>query len=313
MMTTLFGRGVQRTLVILAAALAWPAQADWDLNFQRSVTDVGQDIYDLHMLIFYICCAIGVVVFGAMIYSIIRHRKSVHPEPATFSHSTVAEIGWTTVPIIILVAMAFPAAKVLVELEDNSNADLTVEVTGYQWNWHYKYPKDGVAFFSKLDDASSMARRAANNIDVNTVENYLLDVDRPMVVPVGKKVVLKLTANDVIHAWWVPQLGGKKDAIPGFINTMWFKANEIGTYRGQCSELCGRDHGFMPIVVEVVSEADYASWVQANTTDADTRVAAVAPAGAVEAPKPKAVKRGAVEGAASTEAASDAAGERSGE
>ncbi len=287
MKTTLVGRVVQRIVGLLVAGISLPALAAWELNFQESVTDVGDEIYDLHMLIFWICVAIGIVVFGAMIYSIIKHRKSVHPEPATFSHSTAAEIGWTTVPIIILVAMAFPAAKVLVKLEDNSNADLTVEVTGYQWNWHYKYPEDNVQFFSKLDEASSIARRKINNIDVNTVENYLLGVDRPMVVPVNKKVVLKLTANDVIHAWWVPKLGGKRDAIPGFINTMWFKANEIGTYRGQCSELCGRDHGFMPIVVEVVSDADYAKWVadsQDESMSASASSSRAAGTGAVDAP-----------------------------
>ncbi len=261
MKTTLVGRLVQRTVGLMVAGISLPALAAWELNFQESVTDVGQEIYDLHMLIFWICVGIAVVVFGAMIYSIIKHRKSVHPDPATFTHSTLAEIGWTTIPIIILVVMAFPAAKVLVKLEDNSKADLTVEVTGHQWNWHYKYPEDNVQFFSKLDEASNIARRGINNIDVNTVANYLLNVDRPMVVPVNKKVVIKLTANDVIHAWWVPKLGGKRDAVPGFINTLWFKANKIGTYRGQCSELCGRGHGFMPIVVEVVSDADYAKWV----------------------------------------------------
>ncbi len=269
MKRTFLGRSVQRMFALLVAISSLPALAAWELNMPQSVTDVGQDIFELHMLIFWVCVAIGVLVFGVMIISIIKHRKSVHPDPATFTHSTAAEIGWTTIPIIILVAMAFPAAKVLVDLEDNSGADLTVEVTGYQWNWHYKYPESGVEFFSKLADESAIARRKASNIDVNTVENYLLDVDRPMVVPVGKKVVIKLTANDVIHAWWVPKLGGKKDAIPGFINTMWFKANEEGTYRGQCSELCGRDHGFMPIVVEVVSEDKYAQWV-ASHSEGDT-------------------------------------------
>lgn len=256
-------KGFSGSLLFLMSV---PALAAWELNMPQSVTDVGDDIFNLHMLIFWICVVIGVLVFGVMIYSIVKHRKSVHPEPATFTHSTTAEIAWTIVPIIILVGMAFPAAKVLVELEDNSEADLTVQVTGYQWNWHYEYPEESVAFFSKLAEESAIARRGAAGIDVTTVENYLLDVDRPMVVPVGKKVLLKLTANDVIHAWWVPKLGGKKDAIPGFVNTMWFKANEIGTYRGQCSELCGRDHGFMPIVVDVVSEEDYAAWVAQNTT-----------------------------------------------
>ncbi|MFK8029235.1 MAG: cytochrome c oxidase subunit II [Gammaproteobacteria bacterium] len=285
MMTSFVGRCVKRTVgLLVAAGVSLPALAAWELNFQESVTDVGQDIFELHMLIFWVCVWIGVVVFGVMLYSIVKHRKSVHPEPAKFEHSTIAEIGWTTVPIIILVAMAFPAARVLVELEDNSNADLTVEVTGYQWNWHYKYPQDGVQFYSKLDEASSVARRGSNNVDVFTVDNYLLGVDKPMVVPVNKKVVLKLTANDVIHAWWVPKLGGKRDAIPGFINTLWFKAKEIGTYRGQCSELCGRDHGFMPIVVNVVSDADYAKWVAENQDGSMQRTMASNATGAVSAP-----------------------------
>lgn len=262
---TALGQFMKRAITFLALSLALPVGADWELNMPAGVTDMSQDIYDLHMIIFYICCVIGIAVFGAMIYSIVKHRKSVHPEPATFSHSTKAEIAWTTVPIIILVVMAFPAAKVLVDLEDSSESDLSVQVTGYQWNWHYEYPEEEIAFFSKLDEASNIARQVDSGVDVSQIPHYLRNVDKPMVVPVGKKVRILLTANDVIHAWWVPELGGKKDAVPGFVNTMWFKANEVGTYRGQCAELCGRDHGFMPIVVKVVSESDFNTWV-ANQT-----------------------------------------------
>ncbi len=246
----------------LMAALASPvAWADWELNMPRGVTAITNEVYDLHMLIFWICVVIGIVVFGAMFYSIIFHTKSKNPKPATFSHSTAAEIIWTAIPIVILVAMAFPAAKTLVAIEDAGNPDMTVKVTGYQWKWQYEYLEEGVSFYSTLAQDSNTARQLKSGIDPATVDNYLLDVDNPLVVPVNTKVRILLTANDVIHAWWVPELSGKRDAIPGFVNQLWFSADKVGTYRGQCAELCGYDHGFMPIVVIVKEEADYLAWL----------------------------------------------------
>ncbi|NNF16205.1 MAG: cytochrome c oxidase subunit II [Gammaproteobacteria bacterium] len=277
---------------LVATIAMLPTLAAWELNMPKGITDSSQEIYGLHMLIFYVCVWIGVVVFSVMIYSIIKHRKSVHPEPATFTHSNVAEVTWTAVPVIILIVMAYPAAKTLVKLEDSSASDLTIQVTGYQWNWHYEYPEEGISFYSRLSQEANIARQVNSGIDPTSVPNYLRDVDNPMVVPVGKKIRLLLTAADVIHAWWVPELTGKRDAIPGFVNSLWFKANRTGTFRGQCAELCGRDHGFMPIVVKVLSEADYAAWVRdradtgmtAAVTTAATDSAADAGAAALDPP-----------------------------
>jgi cytochrome c oxidase subunit II len=249
-------------LSLVAQASAW---ADWGLNMPRGVTAISNEVYELHMLIFGICVAIAVVVFGAMIWSIIYHRKSRGVEPAKFSHSTKVEIVWTVIPIIILVAMAVPAAGTLIRMEDTRGSDMTVKVTGYQWMWHYEYLDEQISFFSRLSDDSNRARQLRSGVDVRGVDNYLLDVDRPLVVPVGAKVRLLLTANDVIHSWWVPDFGGKKDAIPGFINEFWFQAEVPGTYRGQCAELCGRDHGFMPVVVEVLPAEEYTAWLAANS------------------------------------------------
>jgi cytochrome c oxidase subunit II len=252
----------------LALAVQASAWADWGLNMPRGVTDISAEVYRLHMLIFGICVAIAVVVFGAMIWSIVHHRKSRGVEPARFSHSTRLEIIWTVIPIIILVAMAIPAADTLIRMEDTRNSDMTVKVTGYQWMWGYEYLDEDIRFFSRLSDESNRARQLRSGMNVREVENYLLDVDRPLVVPVGAKVRLLLTANDVIHSWWVPAFGGKKDAIPGFINEFWFQANEPGIYRGQCAELCGRDHGFMPVVVEVLPAEQYAAWLAEHSPKA---------------------------------------------
>jgi len=237
------------------------AQADWEVNMPVGVTDVSAHIYGLHMYVFWICVAIGVVVFGAMIYAMINFRKSKGAEAATWSHSTAAEIIWTVVPVMILIAMAIPAARGLVMIEDTRDTEMTIKITGYQWKWQYEYIGEDVSFFSSLAQTSNEARRKDAGIDVTTVENYLLEVDKPLVVPVDTKIRYLLTANDVLHAWWMPDFAVKKDAIPGFINEGWFKVNEIGTYRGQCAELCGKDHGFMPVVVEVVSKEDYADWL----------------------------------------------------
>jgi len=228
------------------------------LNMPRGVTPISHEAYDLHMLILWICVAIGVIVFGVMFYSIIAHRKSAGAVPAQFHHSTKAEILWTVVPCVILVAMAVPATKALVVMEDTSEADMTIKVTGYQWNWRYQYLDEGVTIYSSLAPES---RAAIHTGKAMSTPNYLLDVDNPVVIPVGKKVRLLLTSDDVIHAWWVPQFGMKKDAIPGFINEMWIRVDQPGVYRGQCAELCGKDHGFMPIVVEVKPEAEYGAWL----------------------------------------------------
>ena len=215
------------------------------------MTELSREIHGLHMLIFWICVIIAVAVFGMMIYSIVKFRHSQGAVPANFDHSTQAEIVWTIIPIAILVGMAIPAAETLIKIEDTRDSQLTVKVTGYQWKWHYDYLDQNVSFFSTLARDSDAARQLDSGIDPNTVANYLLEVDHPLVVPVGAKVRVLLTAADVIHAWWVPAFGMKKDAIPGFVNELWFRADEPGIYRGQCAELCGRDHGFMPVVVEV--------------------------------------------------------------
>jgi cytochrome c oxidase subunit 2 len=248
------------------------ALADWALNMPEGVTPISQEAYDLHMLILWICVVIGVGVFGAMLYAILKHRKSLGVEPAQFHHSTAAEIVWTVVPIVILVSMAVPATNALIRMEDTSQAQVTIKVTGYQWKWRYEYLEDDVSFFSTLAYSS---RAAILDGSREKPENYLLEVDNNVVIPAGKKVRLLLTADDVLHAWWVPEFGMKKDAIPGFINELWIRVEEPGLYRGQCAELCGRDHGFMPIVVEVKTPEEYAEWVAATrTAKAEERLAA---------------------------------------
>jgi len=207
---------------------------------------------------------IAVAVFGMMIYSIVKFRHSQGAVPAKFDHSTKAEVVWTIIPVAILVGMAIPAAETLIRIEDTRNSELTIKVTGYQWKWQYDYLDQKVSFFSTLARDSDAARQLHSGIDPNTVEHYLLNVDKPLVVPVDTKVRVLLTSGDVIHAWWVPPFGMKKDAIPGFVNELWFKASETGVFRGQCAELCGRDHAFMPVVVEVKSKEDYAAWLKAQ-------------------------------------------------
>ena len=273
-------------LSVAAAAGSLPAHAEsgWgQLNMTRGVTDMSRKIYDLHMTIFWVCVAIGVVVFGAMIWSLIAYRKSRGAvADVTLVHNTRVEFIWTIVPVFILVAMAVPAARTLVEIEDTSKTELTIKVTGFQWGWQYDYLDDGVSYFSHLDRASNAARELLSGIDPNTVEHYLLNVDRPFVVPADTKVRLLITGADVIHSWWVPAFGVKKDAIPGFVNEAWFKvdADKPGLYRGQCAELCGRDHGFMPIVVDVRSKADFAAWLKAKAAEQKQAAApGAAPAG----------------------------------
>ena len=248
---------------LLAARPAFAYESSY--NMPVGVTDISARVHGLHMLIFWICVVIAVAVFGAMIYSIVRFRHSAGAVPdKSLTHSTNVEVVWTLIPALILVAMAIPAARTLVDMEDTRNSQMTIKVTGYQWKWHYDYLGSGVAFFSTLSADSNEARQLNSGIDVSQVKDYLLSVDNPLVVPVDTKVRLLVTGNDVIHSWWVPDFAVKKDAIPGFVNEAWFKANRTGRYTGQCAELCGRDHGFMPIVVEVVSKEDFAAWLAAK-------------------------------------------------
>lgn len=251
--------------VLLGATLmvgGSPAFAEYGLNMTEGVTSISQEVYGLHMLIFYVCCAIALVVFGVMFYSIFKHRKSVGATPAQFHESTAVELVWTVVPFLILISMAIPATKSLIQLEDASEADLTIKVTGYQWKWQYEYPEEKLSFFSTLDAESNKARQLNSGVDVSAVPDYLRNVDHPLVIPTGKKVRFLITSNDVNHAWWVPDLGWKKDAIPGFINEAWTRIDKPGTYRGQCAELCGRDHGFMPIVLIAKTPEEYEAWVK---------------------------------------------------
>ena len=232
------------------------AFADYGLNFQRPVTAIGHKLLDLHNMVMIICVVIFVIVFGFMFYSIFAHRKSRGHKAAQFHENSTLEIVWTIIPFVILVGMALPSTATLLEMDDTSKSDLTVKITGYQWKWKYDYPDQDIGFFSTLATPRDQIENKATK-----GEHYLLEVDNPIVLPVGKKVRFLVTANDVIHAWWVPQLGVKKDAIPGFINEMWTRIDEPGIYRGQCAELCGKDHGFMPIVVNAVSPEDFTKWV----------------------------------------------------
>jgi cytochrome c oxidase subunit 2 len=259
-------RWLTATLSVLPAlAVAPRAHAAWTLNMTPGISAMSREIYSLHMLMFWWCVGIGIVVFGWMILSMALFRKSRGAVADThFTHSTRVEVIWTTLPVLILISMAVPAARVLVETDDATGSQLAIRVTGYQWKWGYEYVDTGVSFFSTLDRASDHARQLNSGIDPNTVPNYLLSVDHPLVVPAGEKVRVLITGQDVIHSWWVPALAIKKDAIPGFINEAWFDidADKVGTYRGQCAELCGRDHGFMPIVLEVKSKADFDAWLK---------------------------------------------------
>jgi cytochrome c oxidase subunit 2 len=241
-------------------------------NLQEPQSIIAHQIYDLHTLIMWIIVAIFVVVFGAMTYSIVMHRKSAGHKAAQFHEHVGVEIAWTIIPFFILIGMALPATKTIIAMKDTSSADITIKATGYQWKWGYDYLQEGISFYSNLstprDQIEDYERKGTNKN-----ENYLIEVDNPVVVPVGKKIRIITTANDVIHAWWVPALGIKQDAIPGFVRDTWFTADKPGTFRGQCAELCGKDHGFMPIVVEAVTPEQYASWVSGQKK----KMAAAAP------------------------------------
>ena len=245
----------------LAALLASPAFAAWELNMPVGVTELSRDIHQLHMLIFWVCVVIAVLVFSAMIFSIVKFRHSQGAVAARWDHSTKTEVIWTVIPIAILVGMAVPAAETLIKIEDMRDTEVTIKVTGYQWKWHYDYLDQKVAYFSSITREHDQARQLDSGVDVYQLDNYLLDVDRPLVVPADTKVRLLITSGDVIHSWWVPDFGLKKDAIPGFINELWFRVEKPGIYRGQCAELCGRDHAFMPVVVEVKSRPEYEAWL----------------------------------------------------
>jgi cytochrome c oxidase subunit II len=258
-------------LSVLTAFFSSAAWSDWELNMPEGVTTISREVYGLHMLILWVCVIIGIGVFGAMIYAIVKFRKEDGAQPAKFTHNTIAEVTWTTIPAVILIAMAIPAAETLVRIEDTTESGLTIKITGYQWRWHYDYIDDGVQFFSSLDRESNAARRRGSGIDPASVENYLLSVDNHVVVPVDTKVRLLITAADVLHAWWVPDFAVKKDAIPGYINESWFQATEEGTFRGQCAELCGMDHGYMPIVVDVVSREEFDDWLAEKAAPALTQ------------------------------------------
>jgi cytochrome c oxidase subunit II len=252
------------------ASPAWaddpPASAGWGLlNLPVGVTSISREVYGLHMMAFWVCVVIGILVFGVMIWSIIFHRRSRGAvADVTLVHNTKVEIVWTAVPVIILIAMAIPSARGIVLIGDDANSQLDIKVTGFQWGWQYTYPGKGVSFISKLDEKSMAASDLDSGISPYSVPHYLRNVDHPLVVPVGTKVRLLITAVDVIHSWWVPDFGIKKDAIPGYINQSWFEvdADKPGVYRGQCAELCGRGHGYMPIVVDAVSKADFDAWVK---------------------------------------------------
>jgi cytochrome c oxidase subunit 2 len=263
----------QNTFIVAAAVTAAVIAAFWlllaapgytgnEINMTRGVTPQSLVHYQLHMTILWICVVIGVIVFSAMFISIVLHRKSKGHEPAKFTHSTKAEIAWTVVPVLILVVMAVPATRALINMEVAPETEMTVKITGFQWRWKYEYVEDEVQFISSLHPDSNAARRLQSGTDPATVENYLLDVDRPLVLPAETKVKFIITSDDVIHSWWVPALGWKRDAIPGFINEAWTEILEPGVYRGQCAELCGKDHGFMPIVLNVLPKAEYQNWVQ---------------------------------------------------
>jgi len=268
------GGNVMRSALMALMALPAAAFGDNQVNMSPGVTTIGAEIYDLHMLIMIICVVIGIGVFGVMFYSIIYHRKSRGVVPSQFHESTKVEVAWTVVPFLILIGMAVPATSTLLEVYDNDDAELDILITGHQWKWKYEYldeSGENVSFFSNL----ATPQEAIYNTDQKG-EHYLLEVDEPLVLPVDTKVRFLITANDVIHSWWVPEIAVKRDAIPGFINETWTKITEEGIYRGQCTELCGAYHGFMPVVVHAVSREEFNAWMGAKRADEAAQVAAAA-------------------------------------
>jgi|HubBroStandDraft_3_1064219.scaffolds.fasta_scaffold72395_2 cytochrome c oxidase subunit II len=285
-------RLLQAAAALAACALSAAAVANTSngYNLPVGVTDISRDIYGLHMEAFWICVGIAIVVFGAMIYSLVKFRASQGAvADTTMLHSTKVEIAWTIVPVIILVVMAIPAAELILKMEDMRNSDLSIRVTGYQWKWEYQYMDAGagIDFYSTLKQDSNFARELHSGVDPNTVPNYLLDVDHPLVVPSGTKVRVILTSGDVIHAWYVPDFGLKRSAVPGFINELWFKVDpgKEGIYRGQCAALCGRDHGFMPVVVDVRTPDDFKKWVEEQKAQIKQAAAPATDAPGVDTPR----------------------------
>ena len=277
---------------VLASSMALAADSEpvrWQLNMPEGVTQTSQNAYDMHMLMLYICVAIGIVVFGAMGYAMFKFRKSKGAVAAQFSHNTTAEIIWTAVPVLILIGLAWPATHNLIRMYDTRNAEMTVKVTGYQWMWKYEYLGEDVSFTSRLDRQHDALRQSGKVVTEGDAPHYLLNVDNMLVLPVGTKVRFVLTADDVIHAWWVPALGWKQDAIPGLINEAWTEIKEPGTYRGVCAELCGKDHGFMPIVVKAVPKAEFEQWLAGQEAAA---AAEKAGATAQAAPPPQPAAQG---------------------
>jgi cytochrome c oxidase subunit 2 len=259
-------RLVTACTLLAMPALAWAQSADpkpWQLNMGKGVTASSQHAYDAHMIALWVCIVIGVIVFGAMGYAMFKFRHSKGAVPAQFSHNTTAEIIWTVIPVLILVVMAWPATAKLIAMYDTRDSEMTVKVTGYQWMWKYEYLGEGVEFTSRLDRESDRLRqnKATTQEEIKAHPHYLLDVDNQLVLPTNTKIRFVITADDVIHAWWVPALGWKQDAIPGIVNEAWTDIKEPGIYRGQCAELCGKDHGFMPIVVKAVPKAEYEQWL----------------------------------------------------
>ena len=259
--------GLWGAVILLGAGDAFAGFGE--LNMTPGVSETSHDVYHLHMLVFEICVVVCVGVFAVLIYSIIKHRKSKGAKPASFHESTTIEIIWTTIPFLVLVGIAIPATKTLLALEDTRNADMTIKITGYQWKWKYDYLDQGISFFSNL----STPRAEIENKEAKG-EDYLEEVDNPVVVPIHKKIRFLVTSNDVIHSWWVPALGWKQDAVPGFINDAWTDIDTPGTYRGRCAELCGKDHGFMPIVLVAKTEKDYEAWA-AQQKAAEAKASAV--------------------------------------
>ena len=252
--TTTINKGLA---AIFLSIFTSPSFAAWsDINMTQGVTAISKEVFGLHMLIFWICVAIGIVVFGVMFYSMFAFTKKKNPNPSTFHENTSLELAWTIVPFLILVLMAVPASNTLTKIYDDTEGDINIQVIGYQWKWEYRYLEDNIGFFSNLTtDLDEIYNRTPKG------EHYLEEVDEAVVIPVGKKIRFLITANDVIHSWWMPDFAIKQDAIPGFINTAWTIVDKPGTYRGKCTELCGKNHGFMPVVVKVVPQDEYDLWV----------------------------------------------------
>ena len=273
----------QWTMALAAFALsggaAWANPKPWQLNMTKGVTPTSLSVYHLNMASLWVCVVIGILVFGVMIVAMFRFRKSKGAVAEKWSHNTKLEAAWTIVPVLILFGLAWPASRVLTTMADTGNSQMTVKITGYQWKWRYDYVSydgkqiDKVGFMSKLDKLSDKTRQldsglSPSQVEVDGVNTYLLNVDKPLVVPVGIKIRFIITGGDVIHSWWVPELGWKVDAIPGIVNAAWATIEKPGVYRGQCAELCGQDHGFMPIVVKAVPKAEFEHWLAAQEDQA---------------------------------------------